>query len=277
MIVIYTPPATIMTDHTFPSSIPNCTQEYFEFMNYVHDNGHNINISTITLLCALNVDKIDIKTFSSNFAREGVTIRQANEASDYKVSKRGKVKKNFFNQVTLNYEDISKKSIKIFSNGKLQMTGLSSFVECNHVANMVLGWIIDTLSLSNIHMQNMYIGMINSNFSVYKSIDLHKLTNILNKMENVMSIYNPESYPAINMKYITATIKVSIFIFGTGNIVITGGKSLNDMKYAYKFIVDTLNINSFVFKPQLNIKKKRPEPIIDGYPIRQYQSCCFEL
>jgi TATA-box binding protein (TBP) (component of TFIID and TFIIIB) len=249
-------------------------------MDEVYSNKQCVNISTITLICNLNKDKINISYFVENFDKDGVTMKRSKSNKDFEVSKRGKIKKTFFNQVSLNYEDISKKSIKIFSNGKLQITGLSCYWECNHVMNMVLKWMNEIFVEDNIVITHSYVGMINSNFCVRETLNLQKLNAILNRYDNVMSIYNPESYPAINMKihytekeYKNSKSTISIFIFGTGNIVITGAKSIDDITLAYRFIMNTLNENRDVKRGDSPVKKtKNIDKFVDGYPIRQYLS-----
>lgn len=253
-------------------------KEYMEFMEEVYKNNHVLNVSTITLICNLNVERLCIATFCEVFNESGVDVKRCKPNKEFEVTKRGKIKKTFFNQVTLNYKDISKKSIKVFSNGKLQITGLTSYLECNYVAQMVTKWLQKALSNTDIKVTHMYVGMINSNFSVKKNLDLVRLNQLLNTHNNVMSIYNPESYPAINMKYIDDTMSVSIFVFGTGNIVITGGKELEHMRKAYQFIHHVISTNhSMVCKTTKHVPKiKNNEPYVNGYPIRQYMSCMYD-
>lgn len=250
------------------------SSEYMHLMETVHSNNHVLNVSTITLICNLNVDRICMQTFCDNFDESSVEMKRNKRNKEFEVTKRGKIKRSFFNQVTLNYSDISKKSIKVFSNGKLQMTGLTSCLECNQVANMVNGWLKKYLHDDAIHITKMYIGMINSNFSVMTNLDLIRLNVILNQDKHVVSIYNPESYPAINMKYVDGAVSVSIFIFATGNIVITGGKRLSDMRTAYSFVEGVIRTNPVVCKNDKHTKKiVRKEPYVHGYPIRQCMSC----
>lgn len=255
----------------------NTNQEYandfFSFMEQIHNNGHNVNVSTMTILCHLDTNQLDIKHFSDNFKNDNVTIKFSNTPKDFIVTKRGKIKKNFFNQVTLNYQDISKKSIKIFSNGKLQITGISSSLESHHVVRNVVSWINETLGL-DVKCVKTYIGMINSNFSLGSCIDLIKLNRILNAEMKVLSIYNPESYPAINMKYHLEDTRVSVFIFGTGNVVITGGKCIKHIHDTYLFIMDVINKHPHVLKT-VNTRVAKNEILIDGYTIRHYQSCVY--
>lgn len=257
----------------------NYAEEYMSFMSEVHKNKHVLNISTITLICNLNVDNVSIQEFTEKFEEPGVTMKVQSVMKDGKldVTRRSKVKRAFFNQVTLNYHDISRKSIKIFSNGKLQITGLTSGFECDVLSNYVLRLIRRTLNNESIEIVKSYIGMINSNFSTHIGIDLVKLNRLLNQNMNVMSIYNPESYPAINVKYeIPGTDHcTSIFVFGTGNIVTTGGKNLGDIKESYRFIYgELLKNHKLVCRPEcITERPKKTEPMLHGYTVRQYMAC----
>ena len=204
-------------------------QTYFELINKANEHGHILNISTITLIATLNKEKIDLEHFCRHFKHPQVMIKTVDQTK----------RKYFFNQITLNYKDISKKSIKIFSNGKLQITGLTSVFECNRLLTFIREW-LSTIFKDDIRIMNSYIGMINGNFSIQKTIDLLNMNTLLCNNEGVLCIYNPESYPAINIKLNNNGNLISVFVFGTGNIVITGGKSLHDIQHAYTFII---NIN----------------------------------
>jgi TATA-box binding protein (TBP) (component of TFIID and TFIIIB) len=259
---------------------------YLKLMKDANSNGHNVNVSTITLLCELNSDKIDIKAFTEVFDEPDVGIKISKNNKQFELTKRGKMKKTFFNQVTLNYVDVSKKSIKIFSNGKLQITGVSSCFECHHVIGLVTKWLNSYKPVDSpvFDVKHAYMGMLNVNFSVGRHLDLKLLNRILNQNDHVMSVYNPETYPAINMKLCLAPGEfacstkdrknISIFVFGTGNIVVTGGKDLPSVHRAYMFIVEQLNSNASVFlhKKQPNAVKSNI-PSYCGYTIKQYMSC----
>lgn len=263
-------------------SLEEYSNDYLKLMRHVFDNKHILNVSTITYICDLNVTEIDLKTFIETFEAKQVNTKFANIKmkpfpvhKKFEISKRGKIKKSFFNQITLNFEDINKKSIKIFSNGKLQLTGLTSLFECKHVSLFILDLLKFILpNISNINVDKGYIAMLNSNFSVMYNIDLYNFNKILQKQKNCFSVYNPESYPAINFKiHISDERCLSIFIFGTGNIVITGSKTLNEMTIAYKYVTDLLKQHNVSKTTEYVPKKTREEPYLNGYNIRQYMSC----
>lgn len=259
---------------------------YIKLMNDANHNGHNVNVSTTTLLCELSTTKIDIRYFTELFKEHGVSIKISKNNKQYELTKRGKLKKTFFNQVTLNYTDVSKKSIKIFSNGKLQITGISSCFECHHVIGLVTKWLNAYIEEKTqpIKVVHAYVGMLNVNFSVGSHLDLRQLNSILNKHDNVMSVYNPETYPAINMKLyhtneeIVSSTKerknISIFVFGTGNIVVTGGKDLPSVHRAYNFIVNQLEENPVVYlRKRVSNPIRSNTPMYCGYTVKQYMSC----
>jgi TATA-box binding protein (TBP) (component of TFIID and TFIIIB) len=251
-------------------------EEYLEFMEIVHRNRHVLNVSTITLICDLNVDNVNIQQFCQRFDEPNIDMKHIPHGFDKKRTG-GRVRKSFYNQVTLNYKDISKKSMKIFSNGKLQITGLTSYFECEKLADYTIRVLHKTLDDSTISIRRSYIGMINCNFSTGTNLDLYKFNQLLNRHARVMSIYSPESYPAINMKYRNGEVTTSVFIFGTGNIVITGGKCLLDMKETYEFVHKEIVRNyDTVSKNTEHIKKPaRVEEHVHGYSVRQYMSCVY--
>lgn len=251
-------------------------EEYLQFMKTVHRNRHVLNVSTITLICDLNVDNVDICLFCERFNEPGIETKHIPHGFDRKRNGE-RVRKSFYNQVTLNYKDISKKSMKIFSNGKLQITGLTSYFECEQLANYTVQVLHKTLGDPTIAIRRAYIGMINCNFSTGTNLDLYTFNQLLNRHARVMSIYSPESYPAINMKYRNGDVNTSVFVFGTGNIVITGGKCLSDMKETYEFVHKEIVRNyETVSKNTVHVKKTpRAESHVHGYSVRQYMSCVY--
>lgn len=246
--------------------------KYMSLLNKSFKNNHSLNISTITvigkmtdvielsvLIEKLNTDN-EIKQMLPEFS-----IKLSNKKMST-VSKRGKIRKTFFNQVTINYQDISKKSIKLFSNGIIHMTGITSFKEANLLSLKLVDLVRKGLG-SKHELESLRIGMINSNFSYKYGLYLKILHNILQEKE-VDSRYNPESYPAINIK----RNGISIFVFGSGNVVITGSKTIDDIINTYEFIVDFLDSNKKVVKEYYYNNNKKIT-YVDGYPIRQVVSC----
>jgi len=91
-----------------------------------------------------------------------------------------------------------------------------------------------------IEISTISVEMINSNFDVHFNIDQEKLTNILkSKPYNLFVTF--ETHPGVNVKYIGKNDKgveqeITILIFRTGSIIITGVKSYKLLHEAYDFI-----------------------------------------
>ena len=131
-----------------------------------------ISLSTITMICDLSCS-INIKALSDNFMSCNFPIcslKKTKAHDEYELTKRGKTKKSFYNQITINFCDHTKKSIKVFSNGRLQITGLVSVYDAEFAVNTL----IKILSISSgsidvdpqsVYLKDISIAMINSNFS----------------------------------------------------------------------------------------------------------------
>ena len=97
-------------------SLKEYSRDYLNLMQHVFDNNHILNVSTITYICDLNVNEIDLKTFIETFETKQqntkyskINMKPIPVHKKFEISKRGKIKKTFFNQITLNFEDINKK------------------------------------------------------------------------------------------------------------------------------------------------------------------------
>lgn len=210
----------------------------------------SLRISTITLCFNLN-SNIDMEKLSSKYV--------------YKNS--GK----FYNCYIFNwhtkYQYKTVVSVKIFPNGKVQIAGLSNIKSCAYIIRKVCNK-CSPYSDSKIIITDTKIAMINSDFKLVKSINLTKFCDILYKFSiqqsgNFLSVvYQPIKYPAINCKFICDNYledfnnhiykfghkkkfkdKLSILIFRSGSIIITGGNNIEDYLIAYNYLLDLIKIN----------------------------------
>jgi TATA-box binding protein (TBP) (component of TFIID and TFIIIB) len=170
-----------------------------------------------------------------------------------------KQKREFHNQISLNVMIESKKekpvNIKLFTNGSIQMTGCKSvenvidvlskiFIELQTVKAVIdketmtiveKPFINDASKLSLEFVQNITIGMINSNFVYPNKIDRLKLFNLLNT-EQKECRYDPSNHAPVNIKYNCKDKSISIFVFEKGSILITGAKNCEHILEGYEFI-----------------------------------------
>lgn len=261
----------------------NYINEYFDLMEYSYKISRsnlisNINVSTMTFVCDLGVT-INLENLTLNFNSPSYplcVIKKAKSNKHVSYTKRGKVKKSFYNQTTISYKLNNNVSIKVFSNGKLQLTGITSVNNCLYTIGIIIDILkrsegsLEHASPSIENVSNMSIEMINSNFNIKKELDLKKMRSILIH-EGIDFNYEPDTYPGINAKI----NNISVFIFGTGNIVITGGKSLKCIEKTYRYICDLLISNSQIYlKDGKGIKKsKKLINYTHGYPDHIYESC----
>lgn len=245
-------------------------------MKQINSNMSYISLSTMTVICDLSCD-IDIELLAKNFRSPpypACILIQAKNHDEYEVTKRGRIRKSFYNQATIKFENHTRKSIKIFSNGRLQMTGITSLQEAVEVGYIISN--ILTISTNALVEKDCFpkpekikIGMINTNFSFSTGLDIILLKSLLNYPDKIKVIYEPDIYPGLKIKFKTSSNELtSVFIFTTGNVVMTGVKSLNDIQEAFCFIVPIINDNLSTLKTPFAIIKshKKYYPITNGYP-----------
>jgi TATA-box binding protein (TBP) (component of TFIID and TFIIIB) len=171
-------------------------------------------------------------------------------------------------------------NVKIFKNGSLQMTGIKKTNECNIIINKLLMEIINPINtnsivpypantilpefmqtpeepntmlkflevtnidapvLANLKITDFNIRMINSNCKVPFKINRDILFQLLKK-DKVKCRYDPNSHACVNIRYeITGNDKVSIFVFQSGSIIITGGKTIADINLGYNYIMGIIS------------------------------------
>lgn len=258
----------------------------------IQNVGKYIDLSFGSIVCVkykTNNNKMDDNTVIRSLIKIKKT-RQKNK----KKSKR----QNFNNQATLVVDVKNKRTVnvKIFKNGAIQMTGCKSIDDFNHALNIVCSElkkkkavyekqsksIIPKYFVSNHEsveiskVTNFKIVMINSNFNVGFLIDREKLHGLLIK-SGVRSILEPNIHACVNIKFNYKNKDIiSVFVFESGSIIITGAKTENHIIEAYKFITkilfenyDTIvknNVESFLERDDVKqlideINKQQKEPI----------------
>lgn len=196
----------------------------------------DIFISTITIICKLNslidvnevIKNIDLKEDKIMYIR-GMGVFK----SLVKRRKKKETKNSFHNQISIGIMVDKIISIKLFINGSIQITG------CKKIDDAVLALEIlfnelkmDGLTLQNIN--NLRVVMINSNFNIGFKIDRDKLFNLIKS--NVSCSYDKSIHACVDIKYTTNDKIVSIFVFESGSIVITGANTLEHINNSYNFI-----------------------------------------
>lgn len=117
----------------------------------------------------------------------------------------------------------------------------------------------ENVNVSDIY--NFKIRMINSNFHIGFLINRENLYELLSK-GGIRCSFEPCIHACVNIKYnYKNKDTISIFVFESGSIVITGAKSKNHIVDAYKFITKVLyenydnivknDIDKFLEKPEI--------------------------
>jgi TATA-box binding protein (TBP) (component of TFIID and TFIIIB) len=174
--------------------------------------------------------------------------------------------KTFNNQLTMKLKIAEDKfvSVKIFLNGSIQIAGSKSIEQINKSIECLIKilkkrYFVESLN-EEIHLVESYnfaikdfkINMINSNFYVNYKINIENLYPLITK-KGVKARFEPLSHRCVNIKFVPDTNKetdkpISIFVFESGSIIITGARNGNNIKAAYEFITNVLDENSLTVK-----------------------------
>lgn len=253
----------------------------------------NLTISTMTLTCRFD-SLVNIQNIGRYLNLEfgsiiyiKFNVDNVRSLINFKTAK-NKIKKkkiNFFNQATLIVDLKNQKriNVKIFKNGSIQVTGcrnITHFIDTIQIICSLLNKkksiyhkkekrIYDIIFSDKpenfvIHkMLSFQIRMINSNFNIGFKINREKLYSILFAM-NIPCTFEPCIHACVNIKFLFKnTDIISIFVFESGSIIITGAKNIQHILYAYIFIneqlysnfkhISKIEIDDFLRKP--NIQK----------------------
>ena len=143
-----------------------------------------VRITTITM-CSKFLEDIDLPKFRENFKKlETVTVRR--KGSKFGGFEWRMADTAFYNQVTIGYRDAySRKSIKIFPNGSIQVAGCSDLLDCRRILRQ-LSFILKVVlgREHDIPVDEVAVKMINTNFSLNSSVNLIKIITKLGSTVN---------------------------------------------------------------------------------------------
>lgn len=186
-------------------------------------------------------------------------------------------------------------NIKVFNNGNLQLTGLKKKEEGIKCIELLISsinkiykinpCIITKIDGNTIDYYDFEIVLINSDYSARFKIKRDKLHEVLINHYNIYSSYEPCIYPGVNSKYYWNEDyknysnkgvcyctkqcngkgmgkgngnckKITISTFQSGNVIITGARTFEQINCAYIFIND-------VFKNNYDYIKRKSIPFIE--------------
>ena len=180
-----------------------------------------------------------------------------------KEKKKKKEKKYFYNQVTLHIWLGKRINMKIFNNGRIQMTGIKKesqgyetielFIkEINKISDENKIKIFNEFNIKQI--EPIETVLINSDFDIYSEVNREMLHRLIVD-HGYYSSYEPCTYPGVNIKYYYNPIKknfgicdcdkpcngkgkdntckkITIAVFKSGKIIITGGRNKQNINSA---------------------------------------------
>lgn len=190
-----------------------------------------------------------------------------------------KTVKRFDNQTTviirlafiddIKLENALSTNMKIFKNGNVQMTGLKTIDQGHHA----LKYIIEHIKSSHkeiVENKNILeavdykVRLINSDFKIGFQVKRESLFRIMQKeYMSTFCTYEPCIYPGVKIEYDCnnpdqkVSKKITIAVFQSGCIIITGAQSYQHVDAAYEFICNVLQ------KHKIEIKKQ-PLPVINS-------------
>lgn len=243
--------------------------------NIIPINEFNINklpdcitISTMTITCNLNtnIKTLNISRYLTLSLNGILSIKYNGKIkSIHKMVNKNKRKKkkkhNFYNQLTMEISIPNRKvNVKIFKNGTLQITGSKSLIDCEIALNKLMnelkvikakikyGRFVDIKFVDDINkmkIKDFKIHMINSGFKLNYEINREVLYKLLTS-KNITCKYDPDIHAGVNIKYRHKPEdekEVSVFVFRSGSIIITGARNIDGITNAYNFIMNLLNEN----------------------------------
>jgi len=179
-----------------------------------------------------------------------------------KKKRKKSVKKMFFNQATIHIQDEKLVNVKIFNNGNVQMTGLKSEEMGKKIVKILSDELLNkNICTKELNREYFKIVLINSDFDIKYKVNREILHRDIIGM-GMCSSFEPTIYPGVNMKYFYnekydnngvckcsercngkgtgsgngECKRITIAIFNSGKIIITGGRSENHLFISYNFI-----------------------------------------
>lgn len=221
------------------------TFSYLVTLNEIKDNAPPGDVTSfpklITITMVANTGReMDLPRVRESFPPDGLRIRFA-KSPDANVWHLKQTQ--FYNQVTLFYTDKSStKSIKIFSNGSIQVAGCTDLFDCHRVIRQV-GIVINHVLGIVVNIQEFRICMINANFQFNKDVNLRNCARHLSDQPGMNVNLSRDRYAAVKVKFKPADDmkQMTASIFSTGKAILSGAENLKEIALGYNRLVHLMN------------------------------------
>lgn len=230
-----------------------------------------LHISTMSTTCKIGHTIINIENIYNYLPVSQDNILLINYKKTYKTVDENLIKKrkkktkkiikkenNFFNQITLLIAINENKKIntKLFTNGSVQMTGSKSISDNLIILNKLIECLKTTYNVDGeeiklvenpelLQITDFKVSMINTNFGIGKDLNREELLKVIKKDDTlkVKGKLKPDIHAAVNIELLVNESIVTILVFKTGNIIITGGKNSIHINTAYEYIINLIENN----------------------------------
>lgn len=225
-----------------------------------------VKVTTITITSKFNVP-LDVNLIREFMAsRESIQVRSKHtkHSVQWKMSPT-----TFYNQVSIYYDDHrSRKSVKLFPNGAIQVAGCSDMPDCRRVIKQVR-CIISYITKLRLNTDDFNVAMINTNFSLNSTVNLYEVFNVFNAA-GMDTSYNPDRYAAVKIRVnISKDRCITASVFGSGKVIMTGARHLREIAMTYDKLIEIVQKNQYSV---LDEEVETPEmfDIYRGVPISQW-------
>jgi TATA-box binding protein (TBP) (component of TFIID and TFIIIB) len=233
------------------------------------------------------LDEISYLEYGSNKQDlQSTGTKQTKLKKKTNAKKKEVTRRRFDNQLTIvMYYNENKYNIKLFKNGNVQITGVKSIdngsLTIDHLIEIIKNMMLKKegvgiiSNVNDLRNTNYRIRLINSDFKVINcEIRLDYLYNIVTKKYKIICSYEPCIYPGAKIEYYypnngfckctgfcngksDVCKKITIAVFQSGCVIITGANKIEHINVAYEFICKILKDNLE------NIKRmKLPLPMV---------------
>ena len=223
-------------------------------------------------------DNIDIECYDNiKYMEYGANKNEHHFKGEEAKKNKKQQKKRFDNQMTLHmYDDKYKYNIKLFKNGNVQMTGVKDITKGKYIIDELIKILKITnktckdkeqiiLEEEKIKNTNFNTRLINCDFRVSYKINRGLLHKLITHKYGLICSYEPCIYQGVKLSFFmndysnngicscakqclgkgvnTICKKITVAVFQSGCVTITGSNDISQLKYVYKFMTDLLEKN----------------------------------
>ena len=212
----------------------------------VNEKPLMLRLSTMTVMGGRKGANTPLEVYKDFFSeqKEGWTIKQ----------------KSFNNSVTVMkmLSNNRKRSAKFFPNGLIHVTGCSTPMEAEEILQEIQN-LVDPLfqGITQVNSVEMQTQMINATFKVPHLIDQLALVEHYKLFKNFVTqtSFHPETYSAVKARI----YGLSVSVFKTGSVVLSGAKDLESLAKTYHFLLNRILYEPSVVERKIALKEKEPQ------------------